>query len=79
MLTEKLMPFENGRVISLIDGSNHVSAISTLSQINIEVVKMLIQHLVHYKLVKIIDLFKFSNTYLARPRLAKLTYSPKKQ
>ena len=48
-------------------------------EIIVEVVKMLIQHLVHYKLVKIIDLFKFSNTYLARPRLAKLTYSPIKQ
>ena len=35
--------------------------------------------MVHFKLVKIIDLFKFSNTYLARPRLAKLAYSPKKQ
>ena len=72
------MSRENGRIVSLIDGSNHVSAISTLSQVNIEAVKMLLQHLVHYKIVKIIDLFKFSNTYLARPRLAKLTYTPKK-
>ena len=41
-LTEQLMPVENGRVVSLIDGSNHVNSISVLSQINIEAVKMLI-------------------------------------
>ena len=41
-LTEQLMPIENGRVVSLIDGSNHVNSISVLSQINIEAVKMLI-------------------------------------
>ena len=40
---------------------------------------MLIQHLVHYRLVKIIDLFKFSNIYIATPRLAKLAHKPSKQ
>ena len=63
----------------MIDGSNHVKAISVLSQVDIETVKMLIQHLVHYRLVKLIDLFKFSNIYIATPRLAKLAHSPSKQ
>ena len=79
MLIEQLFPMEDGKVIPLIDGSNHVKSISALSRINIDTVKMLIQHLVHYRLVKIIDLFKFSNIYIATPRLAKLAHKPSKQ
>ena len=40
---------------------------------------MIIQHLVHYRLVKIIDLFKFTNMYSATQRLAKLAHKPSKQ
>ena len=70
---------DEGKILPLIDGSNHVKAISVLSQVNIEAVKMLVQHLVHYRLVKIIDLFRFSNIYIATPRLAKLAHRPSKQ
>ena len=79
VLIQQLFPIVEGRIIPLIDGSNHVKAISVLSQVDIETVKMLIQHLVHYRLVKLIDLFKFSNIYIATPRLAKLAHSPSKQ
>lgn len=40
---------------------------------------MVIQHLVYFRLVRLIDLFQFANVYQARAKLAKLVYSTKRQ
>ena len=40
---------------------------------------MVIQHLVYFKLVQLTDLFKFSNVYCARSKLAELVYTPSRQ
>ena len=78
MLIQQLFPIVEGKIVRLIDGNNHVKAISVLSKVDIETVKMIVQHLVHYRLVKIIDLFKFTNIYIATSRLAKLAHTPSK-
>lgn len=78
VLIQQLFPIVEGQIVRLIDGNNHIKAISALSKVDIETVKMVIQHLVHYKLVKIIDLFKFTNIYMATSRLARLAHKPSK-
>jgi len=57
----------------------HVKAISEESQVEIEIVKMVIQHLVYFRLVKLVDLFMFQNIYTATPKLTKTILSQKKQ
>ena len=42
VLIQQLFPKVEGRIVPLIDGSNDVKAISVLSQVDIETVKMLI-------------------------------------
>jgi hypothetical protein len=41
----------------LIDGEKHVKAISRMSDIQIDLVKQCIQHLLYFDLVQVFDLF----------------------
>ena len=56
LLIEKIMPF-------LVKGEAPVSKIAEKSGVNLATVKMVIQHLVYFRLVQLIDLFQFSNVY----------------
>ena len=40
---------------------------------------MTVQHFIYYKIVKIIDIFQFSNVYRSTKKLAKFALSTKKQ
>jgi hypothetical protein len=57
------------RIVPRIDGFCHVMAIAMESKVDIEIVKMVIQNLYYYRLITIIDLFRFSNSYKATHRL----------
>lgn len=72
LLIEKIMPF-------LVKGETPVQRIAEKSGVNLATVKMVIQHLVYFRLVRLIDLFQFANVYQARAKLAKLVYSTKRQ
>lgn len=52
-----------------------VQMIANESKVNIDIVKMVVQHLVYFRLVKLTDLFLFSNVYCARSKLAELVQS----
>ena len=63
----------------LVEGESSVSRIAEQSGIDIAIIKMVVQHLVYFRLVHLIDLFKFSNVYCARSKLAELVYTPSRQ
>ena len=60
------------KIRPLIDGKRHVKKIALEANMDIEIVKMCIQHLVHYKIVSLIDIFQFNNVYAATPQITSL-------
>ena len=56
-----------------------VQMISERSHVDLDIVKMVVQHLVYFGIVKLTDLFLFSNVYCARSKLAKLVQSRSRQ
>ena len=48
------------------DGCTTVAMIAEESCVDLAIVKMVIQHLVYFKVVQLTDLFQFSNVYEAR-------------
>jgi len=54
----------------LIDGVKHVKAISRMTEIQIDLVKQCIQHLVMFGIVVVFDLFQFTNRYIAGKNLS---------
>lgn len=55
-----------------INGFNHVDKIAQLSEVDPNIVKESIQHLVVYNFVKLISIFQYSNVYVATPKLPQL-------
>lgn len=51
------------RVVKFINGINSIDKISKSSEVDIEYVKLAVQHLIYYGCVKLIDIFQFSNIY----------------
>lgn len=68
-----------GKILPFINGETQVSLIAEQSSVDLAIVKMVIQHLVYFKLLQLTDLFQFSNVYSARQRLAELVYTPSRQ
>lgn len=56
-------------MLTHIDGRKNVRAISQATNIDVEICKMAVQHLVFFKLVTLHDLFQFTNKYVAGPNL----------
>ena len=52
------------KIIPFINGINSIAQISQLSDVNMDLTKQCIRHLLHYKSISIIDIFQFSNRYL---------------
>jgi 4-hydroxy-3-methylbut-2-en-1-yl diphosphate synthase IspG/GcpE len=59
-------------VLPFVDGINHIKRISQLSGVEVDVVRIAIQHLLYYKCVKIIDIFQYSNIYTCTPLIKNL-------
>jgi len=60
------------QIIPFIDGVNHVKRITQMTGTNIELVKKCLQHLYYYGLIKIIDIFQYSNIYVPTNSLVQL-------
>jgi len=56
-------------VLPFIDGINYVQRISQLSQVHESLVKKCIRQLVHYGVVKMVDIFQYSNVYMVTSHL----------
>ncbi|KYR01985.1 NPR2 family protein [Tieghemostelium lacteum] len=60
------------QILPYIDGINYVGRISKLMEIDINLVTSCIQHLVYYGIVKMVDIFQYSNIYNPTPLIRKL-------
>jgi len=52
-----------------INGKRHIKAISKVANIDIDICKMTVQHLLFFKIVKLHDLFQFTNRYTSGTNL----------
>lgn len=53
------------QVLMYIDGFNHVAKIAAEADVERNLVKACLQNLLHYKIIKIISIFQYSNMYTA--------------
>ncbi|GAM21598.1 hypothetical protein SAMD00019534_047730 [Acytostelium subglobosum LB1] len=60
------------QILPYIDGVNYVNRIAKLCEIDTNLVKSCIQHLVYYGIVKMVDIFQYSNIYNPTPLIRKL-------
>ncbi|XP_064605500.1 GATOR1 complex protein NPRL2-like isoform X1 [Liolophura sinensis] len=67
------------QIIGYIDGFNHVLRIASEADVEINLVKACVQNLLHYKVVKIISIFQYSNVYTATPDVTELSESKELQ
>jgi len=58
----------------LIDGKKHVKRIAQETFMDIEIVKVCIQHLIFYQIVELIDIFQFSNIYAATENITSIAF-----
>ncbi|EDO45161.1 predicted protein [Nematostella vectensis] len=57
------------QILPYIDGFNHVLRIANAADIDPSLVRMCIQSLVYYDVVKLISIFQYSNVYITTPEI----------
>ncbi|KAJ3408488.1 Nitrogen permease regulator 2 [Chytridiales sp. JEL 0842] len=67
------------RIIPYINGVLSVRKISQLADVEGDLVRISIQHLLYYGAVKMVDIFQFSNVYSTNQTLHSILYSPELQ
>jgi hypothetical protein len=67
------------KVIEQINGTNYVQKIASMSKIDLEKVQAYLQNLILMKLVKMVDIFQFSNIYVLTPKFHDLINDDKLQ
>ncbi|XP_065829294.1 GATOR1 complex protein NPRL2-like isoform X2 [Oscarella lobularis] len=60
------------QVLPYIDGFNHVNHISQKSSVDLSLVRLCIQHLLHHDVIKLISIFQYSNVYATLPAVSQL-------
>ncbi|XP_065178631.1 GATOR1 complex protein NPRL2-like isoform X2 [Sycon ciliatum] len=60
------------QVLPHINGYTHIARIAYKANVDIVLVRLCIQHLVYFGVVKLIPIFQYSNVYLATPKLSTL-------
>jgi hypothetical protein len=63
-------------VLPHINGVNYVRAIAECADVEVSLVKAVVQQLVYYGCVALIDIFQYGNYYATQPRLQLLLRSP---
>ena len=59
-------------LLPYINGINYIKQISIYADVDITIVKKVIQNLIHYGCVKLVDIFQYSNIYATTPQLSDL-------
>ena len=67
------------QILPYIDGFRHVAKIALEAEVEVSLVKAVIQNLIYYGLVRLIPIFQYSNAYVATPRLVELVENSKLQ
>ncbi|KAL5515966.1 hypothetical protein EMCRGX_G001221 [Ephydatia muelleri] len=57
------------QILPYVNGFNHVKKIAEESEVDNEIVKVCVQHLILYAFVKLITIFQYSNVYIAEPKI----------
>lgn len=60
------------QILPFINGFSHVKKIAIESEVDIEIVKTCIQHLILYGFLKMISIFQYCNVYVTLPKLREL-------
>ena len=60
------------RLIPFIDGVSHTRRIAQLAEVDLELTRQCIQHLLYYSYAVVIDIFQYSNMYAVRPQIASI-------
>lgn len=63
-------------ILPYINGIYYIKQISILADIDKSIVKKVIQNLVYYGTVKLMDIFQYSNIYATTPQLSNLLLNP---
>ncbi|CAE6504387.1 unnamed protein product [Rhizoctonia solani] len=64
------------RVVRFVDGVNHVKRICELADVDLELGRMAIQHLLFYQCIIMIDIFQYSNIYALTSSIEWLANDP---
>ncbi|KAH8106847.1 NPR2-domain-containing protein [Cristinia sonorae] len=64
------------KVCKHIDGTNHVSRIAALAEVDITFAREAISHLLYYQVIMMIDIFQYSNMYTLRKSTQSLADEP---
>ncbi|KAJ3192249.1 Nitrogen permease regulator 2 [Irineochytrium annulatum] len=64
------------RIVPFVNGVNSVKRIAELSDVEQELVRIGIQHLLYYGCIKMMDIFQFCNVYAVAPTINTLLTSP---
>lgn len=60
------------QILPFLNGFNHVQKVALESDVNLDIVKLCVQHLVVYGFVKLISIFQYSNMYVCLPKVQSL-------
>ncbi|KJE92625.1 hypothetical protein CAOG_03547 [Capsaspora owczarzaki ATCC 30864] len=63
------------QILPHIDGINHVKRIAVLCDVDIELVRQCLQHLLYYGIIILIDIFQYGNRYSVTSLVSKLASS----
>ncbi|KAI9091758.1 nitrogen permease regulator 2 [Phlyctochytrium arcticum] len=67
------------RILPHIDGVHSVKKIAEIGDVDPTLVRIAIQHLLYYGVVKMVDIFQFSNVYAIKPSISYLLRSQRLQ
>ncbi|KAK4703250.1 nitrogen permease regulator 2, partial [Phenoliferia sp. Uapishka_3] len=60
------------KVCTFIDGVNHVKRIAELAEVDLNLARLCIQHLLFYSAIILVDVFQYSNSYATLPGIAEI-------
>ncbi|KAF8606956.1 NPR2-domain-containing protein [Ceratobasidium sp. AG-I] len=64
------------RVVKYVDGVNHVKKIAELADVDLDLGRLCVQHLLFYQCIIMTDIFQFSNIYALKPAIQWLANDP---
>jgi hypothetical protein len=64
------------QILPYLDGFNHIARISTLADVETNLVRACVQNLVYHRVVGLVPIFQYNNVYTVTPELASLRSDP---
>jgi len=64
------------QILPYVDGFNHIARISSLADVETNLVRSCVQNLVYHRVVGLVTMFQYTNVYTVTPELSKLKTDP---